>query len=225
MPWTATPKTIGYFRVLNKVTLPPNATRIFSTSIALTHTGQTHIVDWLNKPAGARIPGPFPLPEPNRLQIGSGFPREIAKPILKFSKPRPRSEPLYEAYSFAFFWAIDETLRATISEIDPNGFDAALAETRFPNGSRGPDYCLMDLVRFRDCYDVERSTAANPHVMKKSVVNFAFDGSFFRLDALDDAPFFRIPQSIDCLCTAETKRLVEAAGHTRLVFSEVGRAV
>jgi hypothetical protein len=165
------------------------------------------------------------LPVPNRLQVGSGFPRDIARPILEFDKAMPTEGELFDAYPMAFTWAISSRLKAALNEIDPSGFDFVLAETRFPDGSRGPDYWLADLIRFIDCYDVDRSVAANSRIIDRGVVNFAFDGSFFRAEAIGDAPFFRIPQSFECLCTARTKRRLEDAGHVILMFSEVGWAI
>jgi hypothetical protein len=204
--------------------IPPYAERVY---VVLVASGGPEVerITWLNSPPGPRVPGPFPLPAPNRLQVGSGLPRDIATPILEFDRPMPVEGQLYDAYRVGFIWVISAGLKTTLSEVDPTGFDFLRAETRFPDGSRGPDYWLADLVRFVDAYDVDRSVAANPRVIDRGIVNFAFDGSLFRSDAIGDAPFFRIPQSLECLCTARTKKRIEDSGHVILSFSEVGWAV
>lgn len=207
------------------MTIPENAERIFSVGLA-DESPDLERLEWSNRPQGPRTPGPFPLPKPDRLQLGSGFPRDLTKPILTFDKPMPADGSLCEAYNLGFIWAINEALKTTLDTIDPTAFDYVQGETRFPDGSRGPDYWLLDVVRFVDCYDVARSIAVNSlFVSERGTANFAGDGHIFRLSALGDASFFRIPQSPEWLCTERARLRVEADGHQFVHCFEVGWAV
>ena len=209
----------------NLVTIPANAERIYALTLGIGGP-DLEMLEWSNRPPGQRVPGPFPLPKPDRLQLGSGFPRDLAKPILTFDRPMPTDGPLYEAYNLGFIWAVNEALKTTLDTIDPTAFDYVRGETGFPDGSRGPDYWLLEVVRFVDCYDVAGSVAVNPlFVSEHGTADFAGDGHVFRLSALGDASFFRIPQSSEWLCTERAKLRVKADGHQRVHFVEVGWAV
>ncbi len=152
-----------------------------------------YVVGWVNQPSGPRVQGPFPLPVPHRMQIGSGFPPDLEQPILAFNKPKANEKQLYDAYDFGSFWVVSDTLWAMLGEIDPSGFDGVLARTEFSDGAPGPNYWLLDLVRFVDCYDISRSVAVNPlFVSEGGTADFAADGHIFKADAIGDAQFFRM---------------------------------
>lgn len=141
------------------VTVPQNAERIYAVTLAFGGP-DLETLEWSNRPEGQRTPGPFPLPRPDRMQLGSGFPRDLARPILTFDMPMPTDGPLYEAYDLGFIWAVNEALKTTLDTIDSTAFDYVQGETRFPDGSCGPGYWLLEVVRFVDCHDPARSVAA-----------------------------------------------------------------
>jgi hypothetical protein len=212
------------------MTIPPYAERVYEVTAMLVDDDEPYIVRWLNEPRGpdgVRLAGPFPSPTGDR--FATGFPRDAPPPILEFDRPLPKRKALYEAYSFISYWCVSDALKQTLYTIDPNAFDSVLAQTRFPDGSSGPDYWLLDVVCFRDCYDQSRSTAAGARVSGRGLVDFAIgapDGNFFHARTLNSALFFHLPRHADSiLCVERAKTAIEAAGHTRLHFFPVGWSV
>lgn len=213
------------------MTTPPHAERVYLVSATITDDDEPYIIRWLNEPIGpdgVRLAGPFQSPTGGR--FATGFPRDAPPPILEFDRRLPKRETLYEAYAFGSYWCVSDALKQTLYAIDPAAFDSVLAQTRFPDGSIGPDYWLLDVVCFRDCYDQSRSIAAGARVIGRGVVDFAIgapDGNFFRSPALEGALFFHLPRNAvgSILCVERAKVAIEAAGHTRLHFFPVGWSV
>jgi Protein of unknown function (DUF1629) len=207
------------------MTIPPNAERIFDVTVTITDDDEPYIVEWTNQPPGPRMPGPFASPERDHA-FATGFLRDLPKPILAFDQALG-SKSLHEAYEFGSHWCVSDALKNTLWEIDSTAFDAVLVATIFPDGSAGPDYWLLDLVCFRDCYDRERSMAAGARVSERGVVDFAIgapDANIFHARTLRGARFFHLPRNPSTtLCTAQAMQALLGAGHTRFRFFPVGR--
>lgn len=191
-----------------------NTERIYIVSISLAEEDEPSIGSWINDPPGARTPGPYPLPVQHPMQVGSGFPAGMPAPILEFD--RPRADALRSAYQFSVYWCVSDSVKRDLFGLDAAAFDAVLSETRFPDGSVGPPMWLMEVIRYCDCLDVERSLAAGARlhssrdVIRLGVVNQ--DRAFFRKSALGDAHFFRMPPwPLRCLCTERAKQVIESA--------------
>ena len=178
--------------------------------------------DWINAPLGVLRPE----------RAGAGFPAEMSKPILDFSRilahrPAYRSTPLQECYEFGSNWIVSETLWTTLSSVDPTGFQAVPAEVRMWDGSIGPSYWLATLTRISDCFNEQRSRENGVRISENGTPTIGITApSIFNVAALGDAMFFRPTQhKLTCLCTERARASLLDAGHARFHFRAIGRLV
>ncbi len=185
--------------------------------------------EWINTPPGPRAPGPHPIPEPNRLQIGSGFPKDLPAPVLRFTKKLPKGTQFMDAYYGGFFWYVSVALRDALFGLDPEGFDAVKAQLQHRSGDAiDREYWVIDLVRFSESLDLEASILAGArHDQDRRVFDLernAPDKCIFRKSALSGLSIFRLPRSLSWICTDRAKHELEIQGLTNLRFRPIGWA-
>lgn len=214
--------------------VPAHAQRVYSFRPGIIETEHRlpDVAAWLNKPEGPRAPGPFPLPEPNTLQWGTGFPRDLPKPILRFDKGAKQAAKLSDAYYFdGQRWPVSPRLRKLLVSLDPGAFDSIEASTRFRDGVAGPTYYLIDPVRFVDAIDYDASAARGvrlempiPESRRTHLRVNPLGTAMVCFDAarLGNVLFWRQPGCAPTLCSERAKQAVEGEGFSNLSFLPFG---
>jgi hypothetical protein len=218
--------------------VPDSAERVYAFAPAIIEARQVpDLTKWLNQPPGQRAPGPFPLPEPFRLQWGSGFPRDLPKPTLQFDKTSKYASNLVDAYYFdGERWPVSVRLREALQTLDDHAFDAIDAETVFKDGVAGPAYCMTELVRFVHAIIYDHSMVLGARFVEPR----AEDGQIYRRvdpeqpgkrayvfdrHQLGDILFWRQPGLARKLCKQDAKFDLEARRLTNLRFELIGYAI
>ena len=180
-----------------------------------------------------RTPGPFPLPRPSRLQWGSGFPRDMPTPIVRFrctGLSKLRWSDAY--YHDGNRWVISERLKGQFEALDPEAFDIIPIETQLANGEPGPPRWMCEVVRFRDAFHRERSREFGLEIVEIAgqdsidgrVGILANGNACFDAAQLSGALFWREAFARHQFCREAAKCALVDASITNLRFSQVGWA-
>ena len=121
---------------------------------------------------------------------------------------------------FSGYWLVSQRLKDVFVAVDPEAFAFAACEFVLPDGSRGPQYYLCDVVRKLAALDKDKSDfrilTARDHSTGKDVEIMNFSGGaslFFRKEVVGDAHVFRMgeePSTV--ICDKAMRDATRAAG-------------
>ena len=148
-----------------------------------------------------------------------GIPELPEVPRLVFGSKR-RKLPKDLDGDFSGYWLVSQRLKDVFVAVDPEAFAFAACEFVLPDGSRGPQYYLCDVVRQLAALDKEKSDfrilTARDHSTGKDVDIMNFSGGaslFFRKEVVGDAHVFRMgekPSTV--ICDRALRDATRAAG-------------
>jgi hypothetical protein len=215
--------------------VPPQAEPVYKIGPALIEDRRPDVGTWINdldmQNDRARTPGPFPLPRPDRLQWGSGFPLDMPTPTVRFSCTGVRNPRWSDAYMHdGQRWVITERLKDQFLILDPEAFDIIPIETQLASGEAGPPHWMCDLVRFRDAFHRERSAPFGKVVVEISgrlMIDHPgpdkrYDTHCFDASKLEGALFWREVYKPFQFCRKQAREVLLAAGMTNLNFGHFG---
>ncbi|MCC8539653.1 DUF1629 domain-containing protein [Xanthomonas codiaei] len=139
--------------------------------------------------------------------VEGGFPTLAETPLLahaRNSKRRPRD---LEG-GFSGYWLVSERLKRAFESVDAEGFAFVPCDYALPDGSKGPQHYLCDVVRTIFALDKSNSEfqtrIARDHAVNQDVEMITFSGGaklFFKKELIGDAHVFRMgedPSSVIC---------------------------
>ncbi len=148
-----------------------------------------------------------------------GIPALPEVPRLEF-EGRRRKLPRDLEGGFSGYWLVSQRLKDVFVAVDPDAFAFAACEFVLPDGSRGPQYYLCDVVRQLAALDKDRSDfqieTARDHSTGKDVEIMSFSGGaslFFRKEGVGDAHIFRMAEKRSTvICDSVLRDATRAAG-------------
>ena len=129
-----------------------------------------------------------------------GIPVLPEAPRLVFEGKR-RKLPRDLEGGFSGYWLVSQRVKDVFVAVDPEAFAFAACEFVLPDGSRGPQYYLCDVVRQLAALDKDRSDfqieTARDHSTGKDVGIMSLAGGarlWFRKEVVGDAHAFRMAE-------------------------------
>lgn len=151
--------------------------------------------------------------------LQGGIPALPEVPRLEFEGKR-RKLPRDLEGGFSGYWLVSQRLKDVFIAVDPEAFAFAACEFVLPDGNRGPQYFLCDVVRQLSALDKDRSDfrieTARDHGTGKDVefMNFSGGASLaFRKGVVGDAHMFRMAENPSTvICDRILRDATRAAG-------------
>lgn len=151
--------------------------------------------------------------------VEGGFPALAETPILAHSSNSKRRPRDLEG-GFSGYWLVSERLKRVFEAVDTDGFAFAPCDYVLPDGSKGPQHYLCDVVRTIFALDKSRSDfqtrIVRDHASNQNVEIITFSGGAklsFKEELIGDSHVFRMgekPSSV--ICDRRMYEAVRSAG-------------